>query len=105
MTEHLTNPYGEKNKLYVQTYPGMMAWAGTGPENKTCRECESYRGRGFYSVNGKHRGGLKPGTCAKFARYMGHKGPSFPHHAKSCNKFEQSTTPLSTSANPLAGLL
>ena len=93
MSDHLTNPYGEKGKLYAQTYDGMASWAGTGPEDKTCRECGLYRMKGYYSVNGKYGGMLKPGTCAKFAVLMKMSGPSFPYHAKACNKFEQSSNP------------
>lgn len=93
MSDHLTNPYGEKGKLYEQTYSGMAAWAGTGPDGKTCRECGHYKTKGYYSVNGKHAGGLKPGKCSMYTRMMKAPGSSFPYQARACNRFEQASNP------------
>ncbi len=89
---NLTNPYGKKGRQYSQTFPGMASWAG-GTPGKTCRECEFFQTNGYYSANGKHRGGLKPGTCAEYKKLMGHKGPAFSFRAKACNKFNQADDP------------
>lgn len=99
--DNQTNPYGDKGQMYAATHPGMAAWAGSGPEGKTCRECKSFQSAGHYSVSGKHQGGLKPGICAEHAKYMGKKGPAFPYYALACGKFDQSDNPPSIAVTSL----
>jgi len=77
----------------ANTHIGMAYFAGTGPSNKTCRECAFWRdGKHLYFHTGSKRG-LKPVSCGKFRRMMGRKGLAVPHEASACKYFEQAENP------------
>jgi hypothetical protein len=72
----------------------MAFWASTGPEGKTCRECRFFRADGYYAKGGKHRGALKPATCARYSQMMqGAMGNKFDGATFACKYFEENTTP------------
>ncbi len=96
--DHLTvtDPAFEMQR--TRTWPGMAHFAGTGPKNKTCRECIYWSNcgadPGYYSRSGKHRGVIKPRSCAKYRTMMSNNiGPAVPHNALACKHFELDDTP------------
>lgn len=71
--------------------PGMMSWAG-GTPGHTCRECVEFNSPGYYA-GGQKGGGLKPGKCKAYERYMGKPGKAFPHNTQACLHFNPSDGP------------
>ncbi len=80
-----------------QTYPGMAHFARSGPDGKTCRQCEFWTGcggeSGYYARNGRHGGGLKPRSCVRYREMMDGIGPGVPHNAQACKYFAESKMP------------
>lgn len=92
----------------ARTYVGQAHIAGTGPADKTCRECVFF-GRGYrkdgtlappshHPVTGHLQGALKLGRCFKV---MPNKaGNAFPHEATACRHFEQNPEPPAAQKAP-----
>lgn len=91
-SQHLTEPNADLAEKRRRTPAGMAFWAGTGPANKTCRECElwKYEPRdGYMSGSGL----LKESPCEKYARMMNIlAGPKLPYYTPSCKYFEPAVT-------------
>ena len=87
-----------------QTEPGQASWAGEGPKDKTCRQCNFYTFSGYWSPSSKKKAhGLKDGRCEKFAQLtVGRKGVKFSHAASTCRFFELNPAPPS-SRDPKSG--
>ncbi len=94
-TANLTNPYSDDTQSKITSTPaGMAHWAASGPEGKTCRECNFMLKHGHYSANSKKRAGrLKPIKCAKHESMMGRPGASFEPGTPACRFFEQNPNP------------
>lgn len=88
---HLTEPNPQLAEWQRKTPNGMAHWAGTGPEGKTCRECEHWQHeKRYYAKRGLQRGTLKPARCRKYKTMMnGQTGGEIPHDARSCKYFAQ----------------
>jgi hypothetical protein len=72
------------------TYPGMAHFAGSGPPQKTCRECAFFdHAKNDYYASGKHRGRIKPAKCRKYRALMSVVGARIPHDAAACRHFNQ----------------
>lgn len=91
----LTQPHDERMRSFVaSTYPGMAHWCGSGPKRKSCRECDHYEFKGYYSAGSKVSGNsLKPGRCLKYKDMMGKWGPKFPWHVEACSFFQENPEP------------
>lgn len=82
---NLTNPPLRNPELQdkiAQTHPGMAHWAGTGPHNQYCGNCQNFTGTGW-----------QPGRCTKFNKMLRSKGrasrlPPFPGKTPACLYFE-----------------
>jgi hypothetical protein len=95
LNEHYTQPNPELERIRRQTYAGMAHWAGSGPSDKTCRECVywvHYHNQ-YHSKNGPYQGKLQDARCTKYLDLMGHVGMAFPDDAKACMFFEQAENP------------
>lgn len=89
LTPHLTIPEGyEERRKHQRSHKGQAHFAGTGPGNKSCRECVSWQHTGQY--DGK---GPKPARCRQFQTLTGKQGPNVPHTAYSCKYFQQNPNP------------
>ena len=97
LDEHLTADKNTSKALI--THKGMAHFAGTGPTDKSCRECWNWKISGlshaYYSKHGKHGPTLKDHPCQKFRALTGSKGPDVPHESIACKYFESSDTPPS----------
>ena len=95
VTLHLKPVHGDRMEdLIRKSHPGMAHWAGTGPDDKTCRECISFMQKGHYSASNKlHGSRLKDAPCRKFQKMMGKKGNDIPPTASACKFFEQNDRP------------
>lgn len=85
----------------------MAGWAGTGPGDKTCKDCQFYdvwdgdylplmRGRLYWvhsSKNAEKGGKLRPQKCLKYLEIVGKSGKPIPPDAPSCDKFLQADYP------------
>ena len=88
------------DEQFRDTFLGQVHLAGTGPQDKTCRECIHWRllvkgaptPPGYYAKTNKDKAGqIKKAKCLY---PMPHKANRrFPHDAKSCRFFEQSDAP------------
>jgi hypothetical protein len=69
----------------IPTFKGMAHFAGTGPEGKTCRECEHWQ----WNSRRSESGAPQPASCAKWKQLMGspRDGMAIPHSAKACKYF------------------
>ncbi len=86
LTQHLTSPNPELDRLAEQTPPGMAHWSGTGPNGATCGSCRHY---GFErTIQGENRDEVfvrkHRTSCAIFWRLMGRVGPGLPHDQPAC---------------------
>ena len=92
----LTNPDPATESRRRETVPGMAHWAGTGPENTTCRQCLHWN-RGLkpdYYRGGFQASMLKPAPCDKYRRMMNDApGPAIEHYIPSCRHFEPNEKP------------
>jgi len=80
----------------VDTHAGQAHFAGTGPADKTCRECRFWFSKPYLYYSSGHMKGqtLKPVACSKYKKMMGgREGARVPHHAKACRYFEPSSNP------------
>ena len=97
MTDHLTQPTMANPNIAEwskNTHAGQAHWAGSGPEGRTCRECNFYKTAGHYANSGKRPRQLKDARCNKFRQLMGKKsGAPIPHHAKACRFFDENPSP------------
>ena len=99
MTLPLTNMFDDSfENAYKSTPAGMAHLSGSGPDNRTCRECECYYFKGgkasYYAGSNKHSAnGLKPGKCRKYRELMKREGGSFPHHSRACKHFSEAEQP------------
>lgn len=92
----VTNPSLETAR--AQTYPGMAHFAGSGPSQRTCRECLHWTGcgldSGHFAKKGIHAGQLKPRACGRYRSLMqGDVGPGVPHNVRACKYFEDNPAP------------
>ncbi len=89
ITPNLTTPEGiERARQIRRSHKGQAHFAGTGPGNKSCRECVSWQHTGRYSLDGP-----KPAPCRKFKELTGKPGAEVPHSAWACKYFEQKEKP------------
>ena len=92
--DHLSSKLTEPNKLLGaqarMTQPGQAHFAGTGPANMTCRQCEhwDHKSYEYRSKSGKFRGLIKPACCRKFKALTGMSGAPVPDDAPACKYFE-----------------
>lgn len=72
-----TKPYDPQLQAQIDaTMPGMAHWAGTGPTDRTCREC-----RHSGNVKRDKAGFIKSITCSKGS------GKPFRHACAACKHF------------------
>lgn len=101
INEHLKS--APHDAALLKTFIGQAHIAGTGPEGKTCRDCQYWQSkdpkRARYSF--KHAakpGELKPSRC-KYP--IMNKAPrTIPHDAGACRFFEQADQPLPVKIDP-----
>lgn len=96
---HLTEPDVALGQKHKDTFSGMAFWAGTGPEEKSCRGCSHWRSDGYMASSGL----LKDSICGKYKALMhGTEGLRIPHYAKACKYFEETATvrPLEKPKSP-----
>jgi len=76
------------------THDGQAHWAGTGPANKTCRECAHFcADRRYSAASVSHaKGELTPAPCRLYRRRTG-RLRNIPHRAVACKYFEQNDNP------------
>lgn len=81
----------------IRTVEGMAHFAGTGPQGKTCRQCEHWTGCGngsdYYSPNSKYHGMIKPRCCEQFLKLTSQIGPAVPHNMAACRHFLENKSP------------
>ena len=66
------------------TEPGMAFFAGTGPADKTCGDCQ-FRGYVRGIITKKHGAKTKRfNGCAKFHALRGKHGPAISQYLRSC---------------------
>ena len=70
------------------TRPGMASFAGTGPDNQTCKQCDFHHRR---ETRTPHN--LGQGKCLKYALLMGVEGPQFPNTSRACRHFVEKIYP------------
>lgn len=94
MAEHLTR--NEGHRYLEKTHLGQAHLAGTGPDNRTCRECKHWyctrkRADGFYERFHPYEGGddgmmhLGPSKCNYPIAGKAHR--RVPHSAEACRLF------------------
>lgn len=99
-TEHLTKMFDDMAEAGVwRTPPGMAHWAGTGPANKTCRQCEHWCFEGYKLTNGA----LKLGACGKYRELTLRAGRRISHDLPACKYFDERQDPPPLRA-PQSGL-
>lgn len=80
--------------LIENSPPGMAHWSGTGPRDKTCRECTRWLARGY-----SKEGAILDAPCAKYKDMTGRAGARVPARTTSCQFFDQSPNPPAISTN------
>lgn len=86
--EHLTRAHGALEDNIRKTYAGQAHFAGTGPEDKTCRLCK------YWLDEGRAASGiLKPAKCGRFKEMTGKHGNAVPHQAPACKYFVENEKP------------
>jgi hypothetical protein len=123
LTKDLTDPHDPVQSAQLMvTYPGMAHLAGTGPEDKTCRECamwgmpsafveggppSPYRYRPFVRAGAlaPNGGELCGRRCQKYHRLILAglhvvRGRAVPHHAAACRHFIQNANPPAAKRDP-----
>lgn len=102
---HLTPAHGpEMERLVSRTHAGMAHFAGSGPVEKTCRDCAAWSfdpRSGYHNGTGAHGGALRDHRCSSFRRLTGKDGNKVPHHASACRHFEPS--PVARPSGPAKG--
>jgi hypothetical protein len=66
MTPYLTDPNPPLSAKIRASYPGIAHFAGTGPEQQTCRACIFWDGCGDPVGYSAKWGTLNPRRCAKY---------------------------------------
>ncbi len=92
MSDHQTEIFDATSaKGWRDTPAGMAHWLGTGPANRTCRECKFFEWSGRYASKGGYHttGELKPAKCQKFKLLMRQWGPPIKHNLLACKHFEE----------------
>jgi hypothetical protein len=80
------------DRVARETHPGMAHFAGTGPQQKTCRECSFWdHGENDYRASGNYRGLIKPARCRKFRALMNVDGARIPDETAACRHFNQAS--------------
>lgn len=95
----LTRMFDERSEQgMVSTPPGMAHWKGSGPRDKTCRECEHYELDKTSSGHIKRNvvGELKQGRCLKYKQLIGRSSawPRLKHSLPACKYFEAAERPV-----------
>jgi hypothetical protein len=99
LSDHLTE--APADQAARRTHPGMAHFAGSGPQSRSCRECEFWgasfnptRTYSYAARRGMSGGMLKPHSCEK-ARQLtqGAIGGKIPHDAAACKYFKHSDNP------------
>lgn len=90
LDSHLTTGFDRTTESALRrTYAGQAHFAATGPDGKTCRECEHWRGGEYYAVRCMGGSNLKPAPCRKRQRLMNTSTRKpVPHNAAACRFFE-----------------
>lgn len=86
------------DRYRMRTWQGQAHWAGTGPDNTTCRFCQHWGGAvrpEYYASTNMSRGSLKPMPCEMFRRLMqrNRDGKPIPHTAGACKYYEPAEKP------------
>lgn len=82
---HLTEPNPQLAEWQKKTPNGMAHWAGTGPEDKTCADCEF---KGYYRES-RHGTSYHVNGCEKFKKMTGRHGPAFESSTPACKYFSE----------------
>jgi hypothetical protein len=90
LSQNLTSPNPQQDRLSRSSFAGMAHFAGTGPAGSTCRECRFWQHvqYGYHSRVGKYHGLIKPCACAKYRSITGRAGALVPDDAMACKYFE-----------------
>ena len=100
LANHMTRPQGaEMAAMQAATAHGMAFWAGSGPEDRTCRECKLW---GWYRPHKRtEEGALRPRCCAAYrAMNQGVQGGGVPHDIPACKYFRPTDEPPAIVAAP-----
>ena len=81
-----------------QAKPGMAHFAGTGPNNKTCKDCK-HRGYEREAAGGRV---YRYYGCGKYREIMGKIGAEVDSNYAACRYFEQRDKPPPKPAKPAA---
>lgn len=94
-TSFLTKPHDElTQKRFKDSHAGMAHWAGTGPEGKTCRECQfAFDFKRYGKSNKTLPGRLQNARCRKFQSMTGKQGRKLDPNTASCRFFEEHPNP------------
>ena len=91
MTEHLTAPNAELERLIRQTPEGMMFWAGTcNDPSATCGGCQHF---GFEIAIRNEAGNAVdsrkyPRSCVLYHKHAGRPGPGLSPEISACKYFQ-----------------
>jgi hypothetical protein len=90
LSDKLTQPDPDTTRQARASFPGMAHFAGTGPDNMTCRQCSNWEHHAYdyHSKIGKYHGLIKPAPCRKFRAITGKVGDAVPDSASACRYFE-----------------
>lgn len=88
VSPNLTDAHeGDMQVKINETYEGQAAWAGGGPQGKTCRGCKHWECKGHFASGAKVNQ-LKDAPCKKYQSLSRRsKVEKFPHSAKACRFF------------------
>jgi hypothetical protein len=95
LSDKLTHPNPTIDRQASATHPGMAHFAGTGPDNMTCRQCLNWAhiAYDYRSKTGKYGGLIQPALCRKFKAITGKSGDKVPDDAVACKYFEHNINP------------
>jgi hypothetical protein len=93
ITLHMTETHPPELVQQIRnTAPGMAHWAGSGPSEKICSQCDHYNyWRQIRNASGaivrteQHKG------CGKYEQLTGKKGPEINRQLLACRHFQERT--------------
>jgi hypothetical protein len=90
LSQNLTSPNPQQDRLSSSSFAGMAHFAGTGPAGRTCRECRFWQHtpHDYRSKDGKYRGLIKSCACGKYKSLTGRVGAPVPDDAAACKYFQ-----------------
>jgi hypothetical protein len=95
LRDHYTKPDPAQVERENATHYGMAHWGGTGPADRTCRECLFWAPVSKSPRYKREYGGdLRDRRCRKYTHLThGVLGVAVPHYAASCNFFQPADNP------------